>query len=304
MFKSKAIALIALLLLLVGVIGAAVTFPNSNLKEFLLSQQQTNKFTKKFHQEKNISEKNFSSINLDCDSVNVEVVSTASGPINVELNGKYRDDKAPEIKTEISNDTLYIRLKSKQNWFNFDFSNWSRDLTLKVSIPVSIDGKNLTIRNDSGNVNMSNLDMSNIDVEVDSGNVDLRSIVASNLKVDSDSSNIDLFRIDAALIESNVDSGNLKMENVDGVLKASVDSGNINLNTDTLDREIDFNVDSGNVYIRSKEKPSDAQIRFRIDSGSAIIFGQTYQNQEEWVTIGNGKNLVKLSLDSGSLSIQ
>ena len=115
MFKSKAFVLIALLLLLIGVIGATVTFPNSNLKEFIISGQHTDKFMKKFHQEKKIPETNFSSINLEFDSVNVEVVSTSSGPINVELDGKYRDDKAPEIKTEISNDTLYIRLKSKKN---------------------------------------------------------------------------------------------------------------------------------------------------------------------------------------------
>jgi DUF4097 and DUF4098 domain-containing protein YvlB len=295
--KTKVFSLIALGLLLVGLIGAAMSFSNSNLKKFIKNGQYENQFSNT--EQGLVQENNFSNLNINVDSIKVELKKTNASTISWSLGGYTRN--LPKVETLVKNDTLSISIEEKNQWFSLGHFISNELTTLTIFIPENSELNSLDIDCNSGMIKCRDLNFDYVDINLDSGIVDLISMKGKEIKIESDSGIIKLDQVSAHFIEANVDSGKLNLEHVRGDIKSKVDSGILTMTSTDLDQNIDLQVDSGIVKINAEAEPQNATINLNIDSGIARVFGQSYLSNAR---VGNGQNQVNITVDSGTVTIE
>ena len=295
--KTKVFSLVALGFLLVGLIGATMSFSHSNLKSFIKNGHFENQYSNT--KQGFVQENEYSNLNINVDSIKVELKKTNASTISWSLGGYTKN--LPKVETSVNNDTLSISIEEKNQWFSIGHFISNELTTLTIFIPENSEINSLDIDCNSGMIKCRNLDFDDVDISLDSGIVDIMSMNGKDIKIKSDSGIIKLDQVSAQFIEANVDSGKLNLEHVRGDIKSRVDSGILTMTSTDLDQNIDLQVDSGIINIKTETEPENATINLNIDSGIARVFGQSYLSNAR---IGNGQNQVNITVDSGTVTIE
>jgi len=231
----------------------------------------------------------------------------------VELIGA--NDKL-QLTAEVVNDTLVVRLKSISHWlFMFNFN--MKAVTLNVFIPKKL-YQSFAMKTDNGQISAEKLLAKKIDAKTDNGKILLREIAATTLiaetdngrieidkvqadhmRMKTDNGRIEMRHIDAENIGVESDNGRIELEQVTGSIVGSTDNGRITLQTDTLDRALDFRTDNGSIVIQSMEKPTNATILAKTGHGKIDIFGE----RNSRTVIGAGEHIIRLKSDNGRITV-
>jgi len=261
----KKISIIAFILLLIGVVGGALTFDSMN---------KSNQIS----EEKIINNDRFTDINIATDNAKIEMIATEDPTTKVELSGTVIKNKKYTFAADVDGNKLSIKLKENRlNFFNFGF--FSTSLSLKVYVPKkSYDS--MQIKSNNGRVHVESLQAKDINVETDNGRIELKNIKGKR-------------------VTTKADNGKILLDDVEGKISGKANNGSISLVTNHLDRPIEFETDNGYINIQTEQEPKNATLDVQIDNGKANIFGSSDRN----IKFGNGEHLIKLKTNNGRITV-
>lgn len=231
----------------------------------------------------------------------------------VELIGA--NDKL-QLTAEVVGDTLFVRLKSISHWlFMFNFN--MKAVTLNVFIPKKLYqsfamktdngqisakkllAKKIDVKTDNGKIQLREIAATTLNAETDNGRIEIDKVQADHMRMKTDNGRIDMRHVDAESIGVESDNGRIELENVTGSIVGTTDNGRITLQTDTLDRALDFRTDNGSIVIQSMEKPTNVTILAKTGHGKIDIFGE----RNSRTVIGAGEHTIRLKSDNGRITV-
>lgn len=298
----KKLSLLALLLLLIGGIGIAVTYSSQN-KEVTISDK------------KQIENDNITTIQIDVDSTDVEFIPVRSmDEARVELVGTGVENTLNDFSVKEDGETLSISLQQKnKKWFSFNF--YFPELKLKIFAPekmynsVNIKGfssdiyvpnlqaKMMKIATDNGDVKVENITSEKMTVKTFSGEVHMEH-VQGVIETRTDNGDVTVLDAPVKSFDAQTFSGEIKLENVMGELTTITDNGDINISTSDIIHSINGKTFSGDIKIESDNEPTDFTFDVGTISGDVNLFGK-YNNNAK---MGTGTVMIQLETDSGDIT--
>lgn len=309
--------IVGIILLIVGLVGAGVTFGAKGDFSF---------GTEKIARDQSIDAEGIRNIEVKTGSIDVSVVPGSGNKAVATLSGrvskKYSDKM--ELKLEKDGDTLRVGFADHVG-FTFGLNFTSLDLKLEVpqrqydrlklnagsgdSDLNGLQAASVEIDSGSGDVELKGMKGSTISVSIGSGELSLSDITVDGaITTKGGSGDVDIDRIEAKSLDVNLSSGEAKI--ADAVADVNVDtgSGDIRLKQQALDRPATLKTGSGEVSVKTSEKPADAAFSFSAGSGDIHIGWKGVQSMKDedgvlHLVFGNGSVPIKVHTGSGDLSI-
>ena len=246
----------------------------------------------------------------ESDKVEKVEIEWAAGGITL-LNGKgtlsVTESGADELSEEeqmhwwLDGKTLKIKFcKSGYKYsLNQAFNN-KKELT--VELPEFVD---LDIEVASGKVSAENmLNLGKLKLDTASGGTDIKYLSAKEVKIDSASGGTTFGKVTvSAAFKVNTASGGLKVEQISaGEVDVDSASGGVTIGIDTVEK-VDIDSASGSVRLTLLSPERGAIVRYDKVSGS-INCKLPYEKEGEKIKIGLGETDIKISIASGSITIE
>lgn len=260
-----------------------------------------------------IQDDRFMNVDINVQHGALVVSPSDSSMTTVELIGS---NEKLKLTAEVVGDTLSIRLKSLRHWllmFNFNM----KAVTLNVFIPKKLyqsiamktdNGrisaekilcKKISVNTDNGKIQLKEIAATSLTAETDNGRIEVDKVQVDHLRTKTDNGRIEMRHVDADSIVAESDNGRIELEHVTGSIVGSTDNGRITLQTDSLDRNIDFQTDNGSIVIQSTSKPTNVSIHTKTGHGKVDVFGE----RNSRTVIGAGEHTIRLKSDNGRITV-
>ncbi|MCM2975101.1 DUF4097 domain-containing protein [Priestia aryabhattai] len=285
MLNKKKLSVLAGILILVGVIGGLLTYraidPEPISKEKVINSNQVSK------------------VNIDTDNTRVHVYPIKGDNIKVTLKGETSPNIKRDFTTDVKNSTLFISYNEQQrSWVNFDIVSVLKPLSINVYLPEK-QYSSLVISSNNGYVSVKKLRAADVSVRANNGRVELGDIDSESLNTNVHNGLTSIKNVAAKTVQAKGNNGKITLSNVEGSLEGETHNGSIALETEELDRDIDFKTHNGKITITTEKQPSDVQFNVSVDNGKVDILNKYDRN----AVIGNGKNIIKLATHNGNISV-
>lgn len=238
----------------------------------------------------------FNEVKIDTNSADIEILNSENEKAKVVI---YADeDKLKTKNINTTNDILNIELKTKE-CVGFCINKKSK---VMIYLPETYD-KEITIKNNYGDIDIDEFENSIINIEEDCGDVviesakkvdvdnnygdvEIKNVVISEIK--NDCGDVKIGTVNDITIENNM--GDIKIEKVNEFLDISADCGDIKIDDINLiknsnitnnlgdvkiknikDVYIDAKTDLGNVKINNNYNKSDITLKIENDCGDIKI---------------------------------
>ncbi|WP_342045390.1 DUF4097 family beta strand repeat-containing protein [Bacillus sp. OTU530] len=265
MSNIKKLSLLALAFLLVGVIGAFITFGS-------LEKQSS------ISEEKVIDNPNITAVQVEAGNAAIEILPTTDAAATVSLSGTGNDHMKQRFSAEVEGTTLAVKLESqKLKLFNFDFR--FKPLTVKVLLPEKV-YESLQIDSNNGRVKVEKVNANNVKAELNNGMITLKHIGANAVDVESD-------------------NGKIQLEYVEGTIKGKTSNGRIFVVTKDLERMMQLGSNNGSIEIQTEKDPVDVAFDVHVDNGHIDILDKYEGN----AVIGKGTHVIKLTTNNGRITV-
>ncbi|MFB8420430.1 DUF4097 family beta strand repeat-containing protein [Priestia aryabhattai] len=285
MLNKKKLSVLAGILILVGVIGGLLTYR-------AIDPEPISK-------EKTINSNQVSKVNIDTDNTRVHVYPIKGDNIKVTLKGETSPNIKRDFTTDVKNSTLFISYNEQQrSWVNFDIVSVLKPLSINVYLPEK-QYSSLVISSNNGYVSVKKLRAADVSVRANNGRVELGDIDSESLNTNVHNGLTSIKNAAAKTVQAKGNNGKITLSNVEGSLEGETHNGSIALETEELDRDIDFKTHNGKITITTEKQPSDVQFNVSVDNGKVDILNKYDRN----AVIGNGKNIIKLATHNGNISV-
>ncbi len=265
MLNGKRITLLALLLLVIGIIGSAMTY-----QSYADSEPVT---------EESIFDEKITDIIAESNNATIEMIPSANDSVKVEFLFDGSNKSRYKFEAAVENGELRVKLKEKViQFFNFDFD--IKPLVIKIYLPEQ--------------------SYESIIAKTENGRITIDQVATDTIEGISTNGGILLKDLHTQKVLAKTENGKIELQDVEGELQAKATNGKIELDTDHIDRLIDFETVNGKILIRTKEKPENAEIHAEVVNGSISIFGE--KNQQ--TIIGDGDNKVNLKTVNGNIAVE
>ncbi|HLR02215.1 MAG TPA: DUF4097 family beta strand repeat-containing protein [Virgibacillus sp.] len=262
--NRKLILSLATVLVIVGVVGGLFTF---DVDEMSVSKQ------------KSFASEDIDWIDVNSSNMKVNVVSSESEDLTVELNGTESSRSHHDFAWDVDDRTLRIDVKDK-NWHLFDFDSFLNSVTFTIAIPDE-QFERLHVNSDNGYITVKGVEMNEMSLEADNGKIEGEDLKTSN------------FHVQAS-------NGKLDLTNIDGNVTAKTNNGKINMRTHHLEKSIDLETNNGTITIHSEQEPENVTFLTSVNNGKVDLFGGKYNDSE---VVGNGDHVVKLTANNGKIKV-
>ncbi|MFA1821806.1 DUF4097 domain-containing protein [Virgibacillus oceani] len=264
MLNVKKVSLIALLLIVVGVIGAILTFS--------LNEEMT------LTEEREVDAANIERIDIQIDNGSVNIFPTDAAQATVSLEGVVTARDEPNFSVETEGDTLAIQVEEKWRFFRMDL--FSASPGLNIYLPEK-SYQILTADMNNGAFRAEDLSVKEIRVENDNGSVGLDRILAETTNVSTA-------------------NGKIELHHVEGDIESRSNNGAISLAVGDLDRDLNLETDNGRITVQTESEPTNAVIDARTDNGRITVFG----NSDWDTMIGDGDHEIRLRTNNGRITVE
>jgi DUF4097 and DUF4098 domain-containing protein YvlB len=283
--NKKKLSILAGIIIIVGIIGSLLTYriidPEPISKEKVFNSNQVSK------------------INLDTDNASVHMYPIKGHNIKITLEGESSPNIKRDFTTDVRNSTLFITYSEQQrSWVNFDIVNVLKPLSINVYLPEK-QYNSLKISSNNGYVSVKQLNAADFSIRANNGRVDLEGIHSQNLNTNVQNGLTSIKNGVAKTIHVKGNNGKMIFSDVEGRLKGETHNGSITLETEELDRDIDFKTHNGKIQIKTKKEPINVHFNVFVDNGKVDILNKYDRN----TVIGKGKNTIKLTTHNGSISV-
>ncbi|WP_342514926.1 DUF4097 family beta strand repeat-containing protein [Sporosarcina sp. FSL K6-1522] len=260
-----------------------------------------------------IQDNSFSNVEINVQHGALVVSPSNSSVTTVELVST--NDKL-QLTAEVVGNTLFVRLKNLRHWL-FMLNLNMKPVILHVAIPKKLYqsialktdngriaaekllGKKINVKTDNGRIQLKEFAATTLVVETDNGRIEAEKIQADHVRAKTDNGRINMRYIDAESVGIETDNGRIELEHVTGSVVGVTDNGRITLQTNHLDRNIDFRTDNGSIAIQSTAAPKNVTIHAKTNHGKIDIFGE----RNSRTMIGTGEHTIRLKSDNGRISV-
>lgn len=264
--KLKHLIITAAILIVIGAIGALLTYRTSSAGEVINKTEV-------------IQNTELTEIEVKTDNATIEIAPTTDNFITVDLTAKENNFNKYKFNILEDTDTLTVELKEKNTrffHFSFDFSAPA----LTIYLP---------------NKQYEQLKVSSVN-----GKATIEHIMATNLHAKNANGRIEIENVNTKTTAVSSQNGKIIMENVEGEIKGTVVNGNITLITDHLDRAIDLQSVNGKIYIQSAKEPTNATLEVNVKNGKVDVFGDDSRSR----VFGSGEHPITLETVNGSVKVE
>jgi len=276
----KKAAILATILILIGVIGSLFTFKSSNNKDTVLD-------------EKVIETNDFKHIKVETDNANIKVKSTKDDKASITLIG----NESSTLTDNVEDTILHIQSKAEQEkLFSLDF--FPKELELTVSLPEEI-YDTIEVSSHNGYISMEKLAAEHFNLHTENGRVNLDTIQGETIKLYSNNGKIEANDVIADELDLLADNGKIALTNIEASIIGKSNNGKITLDQKTLQHRTELHSDNGKIDVILDEKPIHILYDLVSHNGKITVFGE-----ESWdIQVGDGKPLLKLSSNNGKITI-
>ncbi|MBU5466066.1 DUF4097 domain-containing protein [Virgibacillus sp. MSJ-26] len=260
--------IMATLLIVVGVIGVILTG-----KTFFGREE--------VEDEVSLSSDHFEHIVVDGDMGNVKVIPSTSDNIEISWKGSLYNARSTDelVSIEENNTELKVNI-GKKRFFNFSFFNLNFRNKLQVYLYLPDKQFNsLVVKNNVGNTEVNGIRVENLTTETDVSNLTIENVSANSIVAETD-------------------VGNLTLNDVQGKIYAKSDVGNIMININEIQDDMEITSNVGKVGLTVPEVPNN--VTFNADSsvGNVRVFGErgSYINK-------NAEYVVSMTTDVGNIRV-
>ncbi|MBP3966359.1 DUF4097 family beta strand repeat-containing protein [Paenibacillus lignilyticus] len=308
---------VALILLVVGLIGAFGTFRKDGALSF---------GTEKVAQEQTVAGDGIEEVEIHTGSLDLTVVPSSSNEVKAELTGraskKYRD----KLKLQLEKEGNVLRV-SVEDGVGFAIGINIRNLDLRLELPeqqyrklmldagsgdidiAQLNADHIDLHSGSGDMTLKKLNSQSIEAEISSGNMSFADVTAADLiAVDAGSGNVSTEGVKAKKITVDVGSGDVELEDAVAELQIETNSGDIDLILKALEQPAELETGSGDVSILTDEQPASARITFSHGSGdldNEWDGGEqsTDKDDRDVLLFGSGSIPLHIHTGSGDLTV-
>jgi hypothetical protein len=170
------------------------------------------------HTKKDLNLASFESIDLDTSAFNVEFVPSDHHGIEMIY---YNENCRPTYSVE--NGTLKVSDEARsRTFFNIDFGFLSPHNTIKIYLPTNAALKDVTIKNESGNVKIGNFSAQTTKIEASFGSIDAFDVTSNDVTETVKSGDIRMKNVKTNSLTANNEFGNIIAEDISATQLSSV----------------------------------------------------------------------------------
>jgi len=255
MNKFKKVSIVALLLLIIGIVGALLT-NNEKMRQLPIEEIE-------------ITDLNFNQIEILTYDANVELHPTNRSTSYIEVTGTKTSKK---LSVSVQDSLLFIKYNNKQVRF-FNVNLFNKTEALKVFVP-SKHYDQIKVSKHDGRLQIEQLDSDQLTITGKDGLIKLKNITANE-----------------SFIKAN--DGLLELEEVAGSIKADMKDSIVKLQATKLQYPVDLAARDGMIQITVTEEPQDTIISTSIQDGLVSIFGE--RNSSKLFGNGDNKVNLKIN---------
>lgn len=187
----------------------------------------------------------FSTLKIDCDVADVEVVLGDSSTVKIETKNR----EGMGFTHKVEGDTLLINQVDSRPWYNL-FGIYSKRNVVKVYLPASFNG-NLSVEDDTGDVKVTGLTLIRCSIESDTGDITINNLTALSSEIDSDTGDINADGIKGGSYDVGAETGNITLKNVEvETLSLEVETGDITLENGKLTKKLQIEGETGEISLK------------------------------------------------------
>lgn len=260
---KRKVTIIAILLIITGLIGMAVTG-----KDYFSFERTEG--------EKTFSSQEVREIFVESNVSDVTFLPSADQDVQVKWEGKIRSEVSSEIDINLEDGRLTVDLKGDSffKFFQFPWNNYS----IKVYVPEDILEK-LVIDSSVGDIRIEDLGAKELHVKTDVSDVELKGVRAEKLQVSSS-------------------VGDIRIEDSHGKLEADNDVGNIRIRARAITGDMNVKTNVGDIILETSDS-EEASIFGSSDIGSISIFN----GKETKYLIEDAKYIIDLKTNVGDIKV-
>jgi len=261
---NRKIIMIALVLIVIGVVGAVVTG-----KEYFAYEEVGG--------EEQISAENLEEMSILSDVANLHIKPSMDNDLHVKWSGKVGIGNDSVVETKIKDRKLIVDIKNK-SFFNFINWNWHY-YSVEIYIPRKELNK-LTVSNNVGIVVADHIEVQTIDVETDVSDIKIKSVKSNSI-----------------IVSSAV--GKISINNSKGEIVANNDIGTIHIVVPEITGHITAKTDVGEIKLQTQKDQNKASIFGASDLGSIKIFN----HKDQKYLVEGSEYLIDLKTDIGDITV-
>ncbi|MEW9702769.1 DUF4097 domain-containing protein [Paenibacillus sp. SI8] len=286
---AKFFLMIGFACLAIGIIGAAISFNDTDL-----TQSSTT-----IDIEKKIAATNIDTITIRTDNTGVTFIPSDTDEIKVHLVGAVTKNRAQDCTidavTKGTNawEVNICQYKRPHISFNFDelknlIANHNNQLRTEVTLPNKL-YKAITVSSDTGSLNLEEVKADSLTATVDTGII----------KID---------RFEGKQLNLHSDTGSINVGDGQGTVKISTDTGSINAKLHDIGESVNLETDTGSIKLLLSPPPTSASFELQTDTGDTkldVSGVSVKESSRHYVTgtIGDGSKKINVKTDTGSVTV-
>lgn len=211
--------------------------------------------------EKTYNIDSFEQMQIDTTSTDIIVKPSDSDEIKIVIYGK----KGEDVNSTIEDDTLIVT-KSTKNQFCFGFCFYNKD-EIVLYLPSQMEST-LTIKTNSGDINIQNFENLSLIIKTSSG--DIETGIVKDVELITKSGDVEVDTSSKAKIQTS--SGEVKIRNFQILESSSIEtsSGDVYIHEIT-DSYIDAKTNSGDIQIKEGNRFSEVELHIKTSSGDITV---------------------------------
>ncbi|NEW08823.1 DUF4097 domain-containing protein [Paenibacillus sp. SYP-B3998] len=286
---AKFFLLVGFACLAVGIVGAAVSFKDTDFKAG----------TTTIDIEKKIAATNIDTLTIQNEITGVTFIPSDTDEISVHLIGTVTKNRANECTidavTEGSNAWRVNVCKNKKIRFSFNLdelkdaiANFDNQLRTEVKLPNKL--------------------YKEIKVSSGTGSLNLKEVKAETLTASTDTGSIKVDRYEGKQLDLESDTGRITVVEGQGNVRLRTSTGNIHAKLHDIGDTVSLDADTGNIELQLSPPPTSASFDLSTDIGSVTldIAGVNITESARSTvigTLGDGRKKVTVSTDTGSVTV-
>ncbi|GGE80891.1 DUF4097 family beta strand repeat-containing protein [Priestia taiwanensis] len=261
---SKGLKLFAVLLIVIGLVGAFFTF-SPYYKSIAVSDAKT------------ISADNITDIEVDLRFGEVVIIPTTSKDILIEIKGKVSN--GTKSIPVIAEKGKIIEVKSESPFQFFQLGFFNPELKVTLHVPKK-QYEQIRVKTELGDIDIEQLQVNTVEAATKLGDVDMQDVKSTSVVAKSD-------------------LGKIELAQVEGDINASTKLGDVDIAVHEFAYPINAHTDLGDVDIKTKVEPKNVRFDVSSELGKVKVFNQSGSS----FVYGQGSIVIKGFSELGDVTV-
>lgn len=281
----KKLTLLALILIIVGAIGAAVVGDGNSGSTVTLEEV--------------VNATGVDHVRIRTRNQRVQIHRTTDSEARIVSS---RVPSNATLIAEVVNNVLTIEMRiPRQMQFGINFGS-IRYLTdppgLDVYLPETM-YEQVIINSTNGRIEVSDFEIADLQIETTHAAIELKNIIG-NIDVSTSNGRINVSRITGEASRLRTTNGAIEISDVIGDIEAQTTNGRITFNNETIEQHVDLQSTNGGIEVNLRSEPEHAAFNLRTTNGRTEIFGNNNTSQQ----FGDGRYDVTLRTSNGRITVE